>query len=97
MNMIDQSTSALYNMSNNNNMITQQTSFQAQNMGGDPRRDVPPEQTPAVMQNVPPQNQFLEHNNTNMNNIDLTHLNNTANVYDNAANVLYNHEFPTLQ
>ena len=95
--MIDQSTSALYNMSNNNNMIAQQTSFQAQNMGGDPRRDVPPEQTLAVMQNVPPQNQFLEHNNAIMNNIDLSHLNNTANVYDNAANVLYNHEFPTLQ
>ena len=37
-------------------MTSQQTSFQAQNMGGDPRRDVPPEQTLAVMQNVPPQN-----------------------------------------
>ena len=95
--MIDQSTSALYNMSNNNNMTSQQTSFQTQNMGGDPRCDVPPEHTLAVMQNVPPQNQSLEHNNAHMNNIDLTHLNNTANVYGNAANVLYNHEFPTLQ
>ena len=66
-------------------------------MGGDPLRDVPPEQTLAVMQNVQLHNQLIEHNSVHINNSDLTHLNNTANVYGNAANVLYNHEFPTLQ
>ena len=95
--MIDQSTSALYNMSNNNNVTAQQTSFQVQNMGGDPRLDVLPEQTLAVRQNVPLQNQVLEHNNVHINNTDLIHHNNTANVYSNAANVLYIDEFPALQ
>ena len=66
-------------------------------MGGDPLRDDPPEQTLAVMQNVPPQKQFLEHNNVHMNNNDLTHHNNTANVYGNAVHVLYNHAFPALK
>ena len=84
-------------MSNNNNVTAQQTSFQAQNMGGKPRRDVPPEQTLAVMQAVQPHNQLIEHNNVHMNNSDFTPLSNTANVYSNAANVLHNGEFPVLQ
>ena len=97
MNMIDQSASALYNMSNNNNVTAQQTLFQSQNMGGKPRRDVPPEQALTVMQTVQPHNQLIEHNNVHMNNSDLTPLSNTASVYSNAANVLHNGEFPVLQ
>ena len=97
MNMIDQSASALCNMSNNNNVTAQQTLFQSQNMGGKPRRDVPPEQALTVMQTVQPHNQLIEHNNVHMNNSDLTPLSNTASVYSNAANVLHNGEFPVLQ
>ena len=86
-------------MSNNNNVTAQQTLFQSQNMGGKPRRDVPPEQALTVMQTVQPHNQLIEHNNVHMNNSDLTPLSNTASVYmySNAANVLHNGEFPVLQ
>ena len=84
-------------MSNSNNVTAQQTLFQSQNIGGKPRRDVPPEQALTVMQTVQPHNQLIEHNNVHMNNSDLTHLNNTANVYSNAANVLRNGKFPVLQ